>query len=171
MGKPAPGRPVAAALLDTSFLITLLDRTRKSHATAVGCFRLWTASGVVLYASTIVIAEYTARGALHDYILRWLRILPFGYHHAIKSGSLTAAQIAARDGGTWPASEESRYAVRNDVKLFAQAHESGAALLATDDRGMMALAGFFKERGLIGFDILPPWLPFDETMALGRRRG
>lgn len=162
---------VKSVVLDTSFLITLLDKTRNHHTTAVDYFRHWTTHNVTLYLSTIVIAEYNVKGKLADLVMRHLAVLPFNYDHALQTGTLVATQLEAKRNKYWPQVANERDAVKDDIKLFAQAHLTNSSLLATADEGMPLLVDFFRSQGQVAFDILPLWKPFNHDMATIGTRG
>jgi len=162
---------VKSVLLDTSFLITLLNDARNHHKTATDYFYLWTTSKVTLYASTIVIAEYSVKGKLEDFVMQHLTVLPFNYDHALKTGELVATQAEAKKNNIWPLVGNERDAVKDDLKLFAQTHLTDSHLLATADEGMPRLADFFRSEGYLAFDILPLWEPFNHDMATTGERG
>jgi len=160
-----------SVLLDTSFLITLLNNARSHHKTATDYFYHWTTNKVRLYASTIVIAEYSVKGKLADMVMQHLVVLPFNYDHALKAGELVAAQTEAKKNKSWPQAGNERDAVKDDIKLFAQAHLTNSLLLATADEGMPQLVDFFRWQGRVKFEILPLWEPFNHDMATTGVRG
>jgi len=164
-------RRVKSVLLDTSFLITLHDKTRANHETAARYFQHWIPRKVTLYASTIVVAEYSAKGEISEVILRHLHVLPFNYSHAVRAGQLVAMQLSAKESLTFPKTDDPRDAVKDDIKLFAQTHVTKSTLLATDDQKMPKLVDFFRLQKLVDFSILPLWLPFNHSMASTGERG
>ena len=151
-----------SVLLDTSFLITLLDRTRTHHPTAVEYFCHWVDSGTTLYLSTVVVAEYAVMGLLPEVVTRHLRVLPFGYDHALETGALARIWAATKETNTKSEPPGNRDAVKDDIKLFAQAQVAGTGLLATDDTRMGRVVDIlFSKRRNLHFKILPLWEPFD----------
>ena len=171
MSKANPPR-IRSVLLDTSFLITLLDETRPNHDTAVSYLDCWIASGITLFVSTIVVAEYHVREPIPEEVMRHLRVVPFNLDHAVLTASLVATWRSARNGSATPQTSGPRDAVKDDCKLFAQAHIAESGLLAADDMGMESLVSLLRSQGhSLGFNILPLWEPFNEMMAQNGQNG
>jgi len=151
-------RKIDPILLDTSFFITLMNETRPHHDTAVDYFDLWVKSGITLYVSTIVLAEFSVKESITDVVKRQLRILPFDYDHAFEAARLFRVWLNL-DKSAKP--NRSRDTIKDDIKLFAQANVSGAVFLATDDQGMERIVGMLQpKRKTLKFKILPLWNPF-----------
>jgi predicted nucleic acid-binding protein len=87
-----------AALLDTSFLISLVDSARPNHTVAVKYYRLMLADAVPMYFSAIVAAELSIKQPIVDFPLRNFRTVPFSIPHAIEAGKLWNA-LRPRDTG------------------------------------------------------------------------
>lgn len=114
------------ALVDTSFLITLAKPDeRPRHGVAQQYFRTCIERGVVLYLSTIVIAEFSVRQPIGDLGLRNFIVLPFVIEHAIEAGRLHG--LPQRDAG------DDRAAVKDDVKLIAQCSIGAIDAVMTED--------------------------------------
>ncbi len=109
-----------AVLLDTSFIIRLLSESDELHDNAVAYFKYFLEHGIDLKFSTISIAEYCVRGKISELPLRNLKIVPFNYDHAQRTGQFAAALFAARHAGKLPDIKE-RLLIPNDSKLLAQA--------------------------------------------------
>jgi predicted nucleic acid-binding protein len=101
-----------SALVDTSFLITLADGRRMHHAVAWRYFEAFAAHNLIVYLSTIVMAEFSVRQNIEDLGLRHFIPLPFTPAHAVEAGRLQ--NLIQRDP------EDGRVAVRDDLKLIAQ---------------------------------------------------
>ncbi len=110
----------AGVVLDTSFLITLADAGRAHHTTARQYWRHFLAPPMIaMYLPTIVVSEFYIRQKLPPEILRACIILPFNWEDATKAAELNFS-LVARKG-------ESRTALKDDVKIVAQAVERDAA--------------------------------------------
>lgn len=118
----------AAFMLDTSFLITLVDDTRTHHVVARRYFEYALQQGVPLHVSTLVLAEFAIKQAVTDLPLNALLVVPFNIRHAAISGVFVGAILPARDVG------DDRTSVRADLQLIAQAHIEGVPYLLTEDR-------------------------------------
>ncbi|MEY2343184.1 PIN domain-containing protein [Acidithiobacillus sp. IBUN Pt1247-S3] len=66
----------AAVLLDTSFLISLVDQNRPNHETAVSYYRLMLDQQVPMYFSAIVAAEFAIKQPITDLPLKNFRCEP-----------------------------------------------------------------------------------------------
>lgn len=114
-----------SALVDTSFLISLSDSTRKHHAVAQQYYKACIERRVPLFLSSIVISEYQVRQAINDLPLRNFIVLPFNIDHAMACGLLVRA--LPRDSG------DDRVRVKDDFKLIAQCQCDGVSHVLTED--------------------------------------
>lgn len=116
----------ASVLLDTSFLITLVNGHRPNHETAKQYFRHMRQADVPMYLSAIAAAEFAVKQPVTDLPLDALRILNFNLAHGQHAANLMNA-LEARDSG------DSRAAVRDDLKLLAQASHEQIDVILTED--------------------------------------
>ena len=112
-------------LLDTSFLITLLDSTRVHHHTAKSYYTYFLENNYPLFLSTIVIAEYCHKGKLEDLPTDDCTTLPFNVSHALKCAELNFQKHRTPD--------TSRIATKDDFKLLGQATSEKLGFVITDD--------------------------------------
>jgi hypothetical protein len=146
----------AAFLLDTSFLITLVDDTRPHHPVARRYFESALQQGVPLYVSTLALAEFAIKQPVTDLPLDALLPVPFNVNHATVSGEFSAAILPSRNA------VDDRTSVRTDIHLIAQAHVEGVPYLLTEDRRTLSkyvdrarVAGICQCRAVVlvdGFD-------------------
>lgn len=122
----------AAFLLDTSFLISLVDDSRPRHAVARQYYEHALRQGAPLHVSTLALAEFAIKQTVTDLPLRTFRIEPFNIRHAIKSGELCAALMPTRDA------DDNRTVVRTDLQLIAQAATEGIPFILTEDRNTLS---------------------------------
>ncbi|PWB24654.1 hypothetical protein [Flavobacterium sp. HTF] len=108
-----------AVLIDTCFLIKLLDNTSDLHQNALGYFQYFLKEKIVMKISTISIAEYCVRGDFEDIPIRNLQIINFNLPHAHLAGGF--AEIVFRHKRNGAISTDLRSIIPNDTKLFAQA--------------------------------------------------
>lgn len=118
-----------AALLDTSFLISLSDPARVHHGVALAYYKACIEHRVRMLLSTVVVSEFQVRQAVTDLPLRNFQVLPFNVDHAMACGLL--ARALARDAG------DDRVRVKDDLKLIAQCPCEGVALLLTEDESTL----------------------------------
>ena len=121
---------MTSILLDTSFLIALADPTRANHAVAKQYLRESLGKGVPLYLSAIAVSEFQVKQAVTDLPLRNFIVLPFNIDHAMQVGLLMRDLI--RDAS------DDRVAVKDDVKLIAQAVCESITHILTEDRNTLA---------------------------------
>lgn len=116
----------ASALLDTSFLISLVDGNRHNHAVAAKYYRLMLDQNVTMYFSAIVAAEISIKQPITDFPLKNFRTVPFNIPHAVEAGRIWNA-LGSRDHG------DGRGAIRDDVKLIDQAAHESIPFIITED--------------------------------------
>lgn len=117
----------ASVLLDTSFLITLVNDQRPNHETAKQYFRHMLQSDVPMYLSAVAAGEFAVKQPVTDLPLSDFRILHFNLAHGQQAAKLTNALKVARDAG------DSRAAVSDDLKLMAQANHEQIGIILTED--------------------------------------
>lgn len=146
----------ASVLLDTSFLISLVNENRIHHATAAQYYRHLLQNNIPMYFSSIVAAEFGIKQAIADLPLNNFRILNFNVPHGQKAAGLWNS-LGQRDDG------DDRAVVRDDVKLMAQASHEGIGFILTEDASTlhkycerMRAAGVIQTRAITlqdGFDV------------------
>lgn len=131
---------MSAFLLDTSFLITLASTARPHHAAAKAYYQEALQRGVPLYLSAIVASEFQVGQAVTDLPLRNLEVLPFNIDHAMTAGLLL--RELRRDP------TDDRAAVKDDIKLIAQAIcQSVSHVLTEDEQTLCKYIRRFSEAG------------------------
>ncbi len=134
----------AGILLDTSYLITLADPSRTHHAAARSYWQHVTEQGIPIFLPTIVVSEFCIKQEIPAEILRACVVLPFNWDDAIQAASLDFSQVGR--GGT------SRVALKDDVKILAQAIVKDAAWVITDDtKSFHKFARSLKQSGTATF--------------------
>lgn len=88
---------IASALLDTSFLISLVDRSRPNHQIAAQYYRLMLEQNIQMYFSAIVAAEFSIKQPITDLPLKNFRAIPFNIPHGMEAGRLWNA-LKLEDG-------------------------------------------------------------------------
>ena len=151
------------ALVDTSFLISLVKPAEANHGAAKSYYKGCLERQIPLYLSTIVISEFTVKQAVTDPGLRNYFVLPFDIDHAIKAGQL-GPQIE-RD----PA--DARTVVKDDVKLIAQCACEGISHLLTGDKALAKYRHKLRDAGQLA--TLPIVLRdgYDEAWFTNGQRG
>jgi len=114
-------------LLDTSFLITLVDANRPHHSVAKEYYKLMIHDKHPMYFSTLVASEFSIKQSIEILPLSNFRQLTFGMTHAVMSAKLFNG-LGQRDEG------DKREIVREDIKLLAQATQEKIDFVITEDR-------------------------------------
>jgi predicted nucleic acid-binding protein len=137
----------AGVVLDTSFLIALADPTRRNHAVARRYWQYFMEQALPVFLPTIVVSEFYVRQVIPPEILRCCVVLPFNWDDAIRTAQLDFTQLKAPG--------ESRVAIKDDVKIIAQAVICSAQHLITEDADSLArMASDLKAAGKVGFTII-----------------
>lgn len=108
-----------AVLLDSGFLIRLMNPDEPLHTAAMGWFRQFVEQGITCKVSTIALAEYGVKDDLSHLPMQYLQVLTFHYNHAERAaGFMRTILRVKRERG---AVIQPRAVVPNDTKMFAQA--------------------------------------------------
>ncbi len=113
-------------LLDTGFLISFVDPTRKHHAVAVQFFRYFASEGMPMFLSTIAAAEFHQQQSVADLPLDAMIVLPFNLADAMRAAELDFTRFKGTTGVT-------RDALKDDFKLLGQAKANDLAHVITED--------------------------------------
>lgn len=108
-----------AVLLDSGFLIRLMNPEELLHTTAMAWFRRFVEQGVQCKVSTIALAEYGVKDDLSHLPMQYLQVIPFHYNHAERAACFmrTILRVKQERGAVI----HPRAVVPNDTKMFAQA--------------------------------------------------
>ena len=108
-----------AVLLDSGFLIRLMNPYEPLHPVAMRYFREFVEQGVQCKVSTIALAEYGVKDDLSHLPLQYLQVLPFHYNHAARAAQLmrTILRVKQERGAVI----QPRTVIPNDTKMFGQA--------------------------------------------------
>jgi len=152
----------SGAVLDTGFLITLVDATRASHNAAREYYRYFLEAGMPLYLPTIVASEFGIKQPVTDLPLHNFKVLPFNLAEAIRCAGLNPIDYRQKVG------EGQRDAVKDDFKIIAQAEEQEALFLLTEDRNTMsAYCDRLSADGKINFKVVELSQGFDHSLING----
>ena len=106
-------------LLDSGFLIRLMNPNEPLHRVALDLFKDYVSSGVTCMVSTVALAEYGVKGDLRYLPTKYLQFLPFQYHHAEVAAMFMRRIIQVKQERG--AEIKPRVIRPNDTKMFAQA--------------------------------------------------
>lgn len=108
-----------SVLLDSGFLIRLMNPADSLHQVAFEVFKGYVTGGVSCKVSTIALAEYGVKGDVSLLPTRYLEYIPFMYRHAEVASDFMRQVIKVkleRGAVIYP-----RVIIPNDTKMFAQA--------------------------------------------------
>jgi len=119
--------------LDTSFLITLCSSKRTNHSVARRYFEFWLSHDVPLFLPSVCYAEFLAREKeVPAYILNRVHLLAFDPESAIIAGAIQ------RTGLSVLVEDTPRVAVKDDIKIIANACQNNVLGIVTEDENSMA---------------------------------
>lgn len=152
-----------AVILDTTFLISLVSKTRPSHAAANDYYRYFLENEVQMLLPTVVISEFAVKQSPDDLPLRNFIILPFNYETAKVCAGLDAIRERKASDGLGQ-----RDAVKDDFKIIAHAIEKDCQFLITEDSDTMGkYCASLRSKGKASFSVVPLEKPFDSAFVNG----
>lgn len=119
-------------MIDTSFLITLFDKTRANHSVAKKFYKEFIKREYHMMLSTIVIAEYQQGDSVLEIMNSGNFItVPYTFTDALET-----SRVAYNLGST-PKNSGERANAKDDIKIIGQAVSGGVTFLITDDKTTM----------------------------------
>lgn len=115
-----------SVLLDTSFLISFVNKTRDNHDVTLQYYRYMIEQGITMYLSSIVISEFSIKQDITDLPLPRFITLPFNVGDGIEAGKIH--NLLGK-----PVRDEGRDVAKDDLKIMAQAVRAGILFILTDD--------------------------------------
>lgn len=106
-----------AVILDTSFLIRLLNEKEALHPNALKYYQYFLDRDIPMYMSTISIAEYCVKGEETDLPFDQVRVLPFNLQDAKKAAEFAKLIFSNKEQLDL---KNKRSIIPNDTKIFAQ---------------------------------------------------
>lgn len=134
----------AGVVIDTSFLITLADKNRAHHEAARRYWRYFLENEIPIFLSAIVVSEFCIKQEIPPDMLRCCVVLPFNWEDAQRAANLDWKRL--RLAGV------ERDALKDDIKIIAQAARVEAAFVITDDaESFYRYCKTFREAGEVEF--------------------
>lgn len=153
-----------AVLLDTSFLIRLLNRKEKLHENAKGYYQYFLDNNFTLKMSTISVAEYCVRGKSEELPHKQLSIVPFNINHAKQAGMFARILFENKKGLTQK--KLPRVIIPNDAKLLAQAQcETNILYYITADSRSEKLFQTLQKEHTVNFKFIDIHTPRKEQIG------
>ena len=127
-----PKKSKQAVFIDTSFLITIFDSSRKNHENAKRYYQYFIENSIDMFLSTIVISEYQQKGNIQD-ILKTNCFIPcnFNVGDGIVAGDFASLLSGDREKNT-------RESTKDDMKILAQCANNEIDYIATEDKATLA---------------------------------
>lgn len=151
------------AVLDTGFLITLVDANRGAHEHAKAYYRYFLENGITLYLPTVVASEFFIKQPIEEFkLLHNFKLLPFNFAEAIRCANLNSSYYRNKTGAG------QRDAVKDDFKIIAQAEEQDAMFLLTEDTNSMSVyCDLLRNESKIDFKVIELSKGFDISFVNG----
>jgi hypothetical protein len=131
-------------LLDTSFLISFADPTRKHHAVAVQFFKHFAAEGIPMFLSTIVASVFHQKQPVTELPLDAVIVLPFNLIDAMNAADLDFTLYKGTPG-------VARDALKDDFKLLGQVKAQDIAFVITEDeKSLYRFCRELREKHVLG---------------------
>lgn len=146
----------AGVIVDTSYLITLADSSREHYDVARRYWKHFIETGIPIYLPAVVVSEFYIKQEIPPDILQCCVVLPFNWDDAVKAATLDFTTLD-RQGAQ-------RDALKDDVKIIAQAVVKDAAYVITDDKNSFhRFAGHLIRTGQVRFKAISLADGFDKA--------
>lgn len=154
---------IDGVLLDTSFIIRLLNKKETLHKNACGYFQTFREKEIPLKISTISIAEYCVIGEKSEIPFKYIQVIPFNLDHAEIAGKY--AYIIFQNKKVKDELQP-RPVILNDAKLFAQAHlDPEISHFVTSDKRSLKILSTIKSKSAARFDLIDIHTPYYEQFG------
>ncbi len=144
-------------LLDTSFLISLMDDSRENHLKAKEFYKYFIENKFPMILSSIVTSEFSIKQSVSDLPLYSLRPLPFNISDSHHLSSLFEVKFKGY--------KSDRISVKDDYKIVSQCSFNKITFLLTEDSELCALIDSMRAENLLNVKAL--FLPDGHEKALG----
>ncbi len=129
-------------LLDTSFIISLVDDRRTNHNKALSFYKYFIEEGYSMFLSTIVISEFSIKQDITDLPLNSFKILPFNYPESIGIKNIFMDHFKR-------VKDTERVAIKDDYKITCQAERCNIKYIITEDKPLFDALSNLKNTGII----------------------
>lgn len=128
-----PKKSRQKVFIDTSFLISIFDNTRKNHENAKKYYRYFIENSIDMYLSSVVISEFQQKENIQD-ILETNCFIPCNFN--VGDGIIAGDFAKILDNND--REEGSRVSTKDDMKILAQCANIKADFIATEDKSTLA---------------------------------
>lgn len=151
-------------MLDTVFVITLLDISNTNNENYRKYYDYFLQSKIPIYLSTIALAEFLVRGEMRHLPLKDLRLSSFDHTAAIKSGEMR--RILLKNLNTSEETASPRTVIINDIKILSQVETiSNIDGFITGDTKGRKRYNQIRESIPLSFEYVDANIPFNEYMG------
>lgn len=134
-----------SVLLDTSFLISLVDASRDNHNKAREFYKYFIDNKIAMVLSAIVTSEFCIKQPITDLPLENFRPLPFNLPDSYHISNLFENKFKNIDSGI------SRVSVKDDYKIASQCNFNKITYLLTEDEPLFTLLNSLQSEKNISF--------------------
>jgi hypothetical protein len=134
-----------SVLLDTSFLISLVDASRENHNKATEFYKYFIDNKIAMVLSAIVTSEFCIKQPITDLPLENFRPLPFNLPDSYHISNLFEDKFKNVDNGI------SRVSVKDDYKIASQCNFNNITYLLTEDEPLFTLLNSLRSEKNINF--------------------
>lgn len=134
-----------SVLLDTSFLISLVDASRVNHNKAKEFYKYFIDNKIAMILSAIVTSEFCIKQPITDLPLENFRPLPFNIPDSYHISTLFENKFKNNENGI------SRESVKDDYKIVSQCNFNNISYLITEDEKLFNLLLSLKGDNSINF--------------------
>lgn len=139
-----------SVLLDTCFLISLVDDSRENHAKAVEFYKYFIDERIAMILSSIVTSEFCVKQEFTDLPLSNFKMLPFNIPDSYNITSIFGSFFS----DNYP---QCRVAVKDDYKITSQCSFNKIDYFITEDSKFYKKLSDLRQDGKIKFK--PLFLP------------
>jgi hypothetical protein len=148
-----------SVLLDTTFLISLVDDTRPNHTNAKGFYKYFIDNKIAMILSSIVTSEFCVKQQLTDLPLKNFKTLPFNIPDSYHLSHLFLDEFKGQLEGSC------RAAIKDDFKIVSQCSFNKITHFITEDQPLCNKLRSLKSNGKIQLNAL--YLPDGYRIAFG----
>ncbi len=135
-------------MLDTSFLISLVDNSRSSHEAAKKFYQYFIENKIAMILSSIVTSEFCIKQPITDLPLEVFRTLPFNIPDSHHLSNLFMEDFKGQFEGT------PKSCVKDDFKIVSQCSFNKIKYFITEDGKLIAQLRKMSHDKKIDFQVL-----------------
>lgn len=134
----------SSVLLDTCFLISLVDDTRENHEKAVAFYKYFLQENIAMILSSIVTCEFCVKQPIEDLPLKNFKPLSFNIPDSYHLSKIFFDKFKV-------APKLDRISIKDDYKIISQCSFNKLTYLITEDKPMFDMLVNLKNEQRISF--------------------